>query len=380
MQVADPLKFFKFYNVYFTDEADENAKATCPFCNKASHFFASKKTLCWDCKSCGESGNEYTFIAKIFERAETKLTPALRKQLALERKLPEKAFIRPLAFWNQKYIIPYFNEFDKLCNLGLYTFGKPLLKTPKIPLAIFNLEKLYDIAKQNDPIYLCEGEWDAIALEFLISELEKPGIILGMPGAGTFKLDWIDYFHNKIVYVCYDKDTAGLKGQCKIRDFVEPVAQEIKYIHWPSNYDEGFDVRDLVQIGVKSELNYAYVSLHSFLKYEHPLDAKSDTIVKKNDEPVKVDEVEDYISYEEVIDEFRKWLEIDEDFENAIKLTLATVISTKIPGPDPLWLFLVGPPGCGKSAILTSLKESKKWTDFQSTLSSTALISGWVGK
>lgn len=36
--------------------------ATCPFCNKAQHFYINKTTQQWDCKKCGETGGIYKLL------------------------------------------------------------------------------------------------------------------------------------------------------------------------------------------------------------------------------------------------------------------------------------------------------------------------------
>lgn len=379
MKVVDPFALFKFHGVNVSEVKGNHGIANCPFCHKENHFFINSDNLCWDCKICLESGNEYGFINRIHEKVTSKFTYANYQALALERKLPVEAFISyDIGFFNRKYYLPYYNEFSKINNLGVYVPGKKLFKTPRLELVIFNLEKLYHIDNQDVPIYLCEGEWDAIALEYVLNKIGEKGVCLGLPSAGTFKLSWIDYFHGKTVYIVYDNDETGFKGQIKVSEYIGEIVKEIKYIHWPKDYAKGYDIRDLVQAGLSVDLDYTYYKLHSFLSPEHPLDKRSDDLKKKiTTEPTGIETV---VEYAEVIKEFKKYLDVDEDFEDAIKITLACAISPKIPGKNPLWIFLVGPPGCGKTEILTSLREAKTYTEFQSTISSTALISGWIGK
>lgn len=378
----DSLKLFEFYNIDINRESNGHVIGTCYFCGKKDHFYINIQTQCWDCKSCMKSGNAYGFLKEMHEISTKKINSKIINILKTDRRLPEEAFEDLEIGYNAgNFLIPYYNEFHKICNVGVYsTSTHKLIKSPTIPLTIFNLHELYNEEKQNDPVYICEGEWDAIALRWLLKRLQKPGIVIGMPGAGTFKLDWIDYFHNKVVYVCYDNDEAGFKGLIKVGEYIGPIVQEIKYINWPKNLKKGYDVRDLIVEQLKIHPNNAYLLLHSYLSDKHPLDIQGEELKKNTIDEPQVNTPQEIITYEEVIEAFRSWLDVDENFEDAIKLSLATVISTQIPGSDPLWLFLVGPPGCGKSAILSSLKEAKKYTDFQSTLSSTALISGWVGK
>ena len=56
-----------------------------------------------------------------------------------------------------------------------------------------------------------EGEFDAMLLE------SKGYVAISSTGgAGTFKDEWIKLLVGKDVYVCYDNDTAGIKGALKI--------------------------------------------------------------------------------------------------------------------------------------------------------------------
>ena len=79
------------------------------------------------------------------------------------------------------------------------------------------------------------------------------------------------------------------------------------------------------------------------------------------------------VSLEDVLATFKKWLELEEtDYIEAI---LATVVSNEIPG-DPVWLFVIGPPGASKTEILRSFKHLKNKVFITSKLTPQSLISG----
>ena len=72
---------------------------------------------------------------------------------------------------------------------------------------------------------------------------------------------------------------------------------------------------------------------------------------------------------------FAKWLILDET--EIIDVVLATIIANRLPG-DPIWLFMVAPPGGTKTEILRSLQTEEI---FQvSTLSEHSLVSGFRQK
>ncbi len=79
------------------------------------------------------------------------------------------------------------------------------------------------------------------------------------------------------------------------------------------------------------------------------------------------------VNLNRVLDTFKKWLELEEtDYIEAI---LATVLSNEIPG-DPVWLFVVGPPGASKTEVLRSLNRLKDRVYSTSKLTPQSLISG----
>lgn len=68
---------------------------------------------------------------------------------------------------------------------------------------------------------------------------------------------------------------------------------------------------------------------------------------------------------------FSKWLYIKDDL--FLPTVMAVALSIDLPG-DPLWLFLISPPGGSKTEILRSLRDEKVYT--VSTLTPHSLISG----
>ena len=79
------------------------------------------------------------------------------------------------------------------------------------------------------------------------------------------------------------------------------------------------------------------------------------------------------VSLEDVLATFKKWLELEEiDYIEAI---LATVVSNEIPG-DPVWLFVIGPPGVSKTEVLRSFKYLENKVFITSKLTAKSFISG----
>ena len=75
----------------------------------------------------------------------------------------------------------------------------------------------------------------------------------------------------------------------------------------------------------------------------------------------------------EVIKTFRKWLDLEET--DYIEVIIATILSNEIPG-DPVWLFVIGPPGASKTEVLRAFNSLKDKTYSLSKLTAQSLISG----
>ena len=61
---------------------------------------------------------------------------------------------------------------------------------------------------------------------------------------------------------------------------------------------------------------------------------------------------------------------------DGLAIMYATVLSIQLPG-DPIWMFIVGPPGCGKTLLLNSFRNSP-WAVYRSSITPKSLISGYV--
>ena len=121
----------------------------------------------------------------------------------------------------------------------------------------------------------------------------------------------------------------------------------MKFIHWPDDSGKGYDLRD-------------YCNEHKEMKSLKPLDnylrnfppgaegSKEETKEEKNKQVFKGKGLE----YKEIYKAFKSVFYMND--MTVLDVMYGTIIANRLDG-DPLWLFIVGPPGSLKSELLMTL-------------------------
>lgn len=375
--------------VFHADNGNERV-GDCPFCGKERHFYVNKDTTLYSCKRCSAEGNVYTFYQKMCEEAaKSKLD-----ELATDRALPVSALRRwGVGRLGKMFTIPVRSIKGSVADVRTYVIGRggvwSLKGTPGVGL--LGADGLSNIKRKNEPVFVCEGEWDAMALEFLLRKVGKPGIVVGVPGANTFKDAWRSWFSGRDVVLCYDNDVAGDDGSARASKKVAAYARSIRYLCWPDSLDEGFDVRDLVKKAItQKKLPQAWSLFVSLIKKTHRR-AESGAVSKIGvaADPARVVGAESSVDPErqtsskpakkvylkDIEREYGKRFLMTPDMMDSLKIMLSVVVSNAIPG-DPLWMFIVAPPGSGKTMLLNTLGGSDECV-FRSSVTPHSLVSGF---
>jgi hypothetical protein len=208
---TDFLKSFEVFGVDdFSDSGDGvNFHGTCPFSGKEKKFYVNKETGQWDSKVSGDSGNLYTFFSLFYSVCLEQTTPKDLGVLVDYKNLPLDAFIGKCALnpLTSEILIPTRNEAGKITDLGRWKPGsKMVVRTKNTKVGLKGVENLHG---NNFPVYVCEGEWDLFALEWLHKQMHYESVVLCVPGANTFKDHWVPHFQKRDVYLCYDNDASG---------------------------------------------------------------------------------------------------------------------------------------------------------------------------
>lgn len=361
----NPTLVFEQFGFIKERETEKDVNGTCPFCKKPGHFGIqiedpNKK---WHCFKCGRGGGFQGFLQTIVKEAK-EFKPQVA-DLAKSRGLSAETLeFLQVGFLNGKWIVPVFSSDEKtVLNIKIYD-GESFKNTAGCNAAMYGL---WTMPEDYDTIFLCEGEWDTMAMIEMLEE-ERTAVI-GVPGAGTIlKPEMIDLFMGKTVYLLYDNDAPGRAGNERSKRSLSPVAAELFEIKWPEAAGNGWDIRDVYTKDYKGDGRQALTWIKGHCE-----------LVRQNQ--VETPEMEgEYVPYTELYATFGKWFHLTDNKKHDQKSTdiydviFGMVFANRIPG-DPVWLYLIAPPGGFKTEPLLALSGGKL-IEIHESVTAPALISG----
>ncbi len=263
-------QFFEFFGLTLKSSRSE-LNGNCPFptCqNPVDHFYANSATGQWKCHRCAQSGNVFTFMRKLHEAHLSLMQKEDYKWLRQQRPGISTSSFRKYQvtrFGPSTVAVPSFPLGDtaKISSLPLWReltnkgeLERKFLNPPTLKVSLFGLQ--FVNPKKRKPIYICEGQWDAMALDTLTSQipsdkdaniaLRETIDIIAVAGASGFPRQYLSLLDARDVYVLYDNDDAGIAGTDRLRHLISEasvIPLSIHRLDWPSTLPEGFDIRDL---------------------------------------------------------------------------------------------------------------------------------------
>jgi hypothetical protein len=395
----EKLDVFRFFGMDFAESGKDNIIGDCLFCGKEKHTFVERYKGLWDCKVCGRQGDISDFLTEIYRGIKEGTTEFSILKLAQYRRLPVEAFNNwELAFHpdNSTYFFPL-RQFDgKITNLLYYRIGEKMRSLPNCDLGIYGLyELLHNVETKSYPVFIHEGIFNAIATNWLLKATDNKGICVATQGSNSFKADYVPYFAGKKIVWCLDNDGAGINGVERGHKILEPVAKKPDYsITWPEEFPPGYDTNDFISAYAIENPREGFDKFSKLLlEWSNWAVIKSNT-VHANGQPKQTNANRSFdssnidsdlppkgvITIPDMVKQYERFLDLNEYLIDTIKLCFATTLSIRIPGGSPVWLFIQGPPGSGKTEIITTFKKCEEYAYYQSNIRRNALVSGMPGQ
>ncbi len=370
------IKAYFHHGVIVSRQTGEELICNCVLCDKENHLYINQTNGKFSCKHCGKAGALPQFLAEIFPRyAQAFLNdPNAQRQLVDDRGIRKSTFRR----WNvglhgDCYTIPVETP-QGVTDLRWYQLGKKEKACPGADLGLAGSAALPDPNRQKEPVYILEGAWDAMVMDEILHLMKLEGIVLEMPGAEVFKREWVSMFQGRDAVCLLDHDDAGRRGSERIQQLLSGTVKKIQFLRWPElkSFHTGFDVRDLY-----TRYDYDPAKTLKFIQKYLGTDPPGHSGARATTKSLVGAELNGIgLPAEDVVKEYRKWLHMP-DVES-IDVVFGAVFANRLQG-DPLWLFLVAPPGASKSALLMAL-DSAPLIMTTSSLTPHALISGSHGQ
>jgi len=379
------IKGFAQHGVELEDGQGGNAKGTCPFCGKEKKITVSEKTGVWRCFSCNRKGNFDQFLGERSELYREAFVGSVVRTLARHRGLKPSTFKAWGVGWSpakEFYSIPMQgNPTETVTDIHRY-----FLRLKKGPGTSGGRHSFIAPLKMTGlgPLYICEGEWDGMAMwECLRVEKEK-GDVLALPGAGNMPKHLTDILKGRHVVVLSDNDEPGRRGAYRLLGLIEGSARGVKWLKWPDGLPEGYDFRDFYlenrQNNRKTMPRLRKLYVDEPPECEQTPDTPGKASVKAVSARMKagVEEKAELVGKRQTITRddaakrYRKWLHLRND--EPLDVIFGVMMANRLDG-DPLWMFIVAPSGGAKSELLMSLSESPL-TIARTSITQHTLISG----
>lgn len=361
----DAYEFLGFVEV---DRVGDEAVGDCVFCGGKKKLYINVSTGLFDCKKCQLSGNHIIFLTEFHSRQEKPDLTRLAEHRSLPVSVLEEADIRK---YDGMYLIPMKSENGNVMTLQSFRLTEKikLMNLAGIDNNLWGLQHLND---RVDTIVVCEGFWDGLACKVLTKDIPEIAV-LSPPGAGTWKVKWNKHLRGKNVILIYDNDDAGRKGLARTWELLSTgsgLPSKLQYLAYPENFAEDKDLRDLYILGItwKQILELLASRPQWYAASDQPSQVGNLTERYEGERP----------AFEEVLQMYGRWLMMTDEHVVMLKIIYAIILTTQMSG-DPLWMYLIGSPGAGKTELLMSTSSCAE-VKAVSSVSPHSLVSGWGGQ
>jgi len=369
-------RIFSEHGVILEPAGDDQFIGVTPFApGERKKFYVHRTKGLWDCKVSGRKGSIQCFFREKgrINHERLKILKVPLKELADNRGLPTSALLAWGVGWDgYQYTLPA-QACGRTYDLRRYRIGQGSRSTTGASASISGPLGLD--WSSHEVIWLCEGEWDGMAMWTILRDTNTKGIAVSVPGAGVLPPHAIPFFRGKKVRVLFDHDQAGEQGSRRVQKILSGVADEVTYIHWEGDRPDGYDLRDLYcdSKHPKDALDKIYTLLHE----SPPGMGGGDGQPGSTNKLLTLEEelaglTGKGASHLTTVNCYRTHLYLPDS--GLLDIIFGTLLANRIEG-DPVWTLLVAPPGGTKTELLRSLAGSPL-VYFLSTLTPRTLASG----
>lgn len=236
----------------FLGKSGDEVYCICPYCGRGKkHFSFNISKMVFHCFGCDASGSFFDLQEQLAVDLAEGLNEKELRKLSKDRRLPTDAFEGfDVGFTGRFYTFPVRDSEGRIHNVLRYKIGDKPKCAPACRMGLLGVQHLADKSRQNEPAYLVEGLGDVVAFEWLRKKAHKPGVVLGMLGAGLLPDNCIDLFRGREVFVAQDNDEAGARGEARIAAKLTNVASELRFYRWGEDDFLGKDMRDVTTDGL----------------------------------------------------------------------------------------------------------------------------------
>lgn len=371
---------YRFHGLDLREDVGGQLRCDCPFCGKDKHFYVAgtgEKKGMWTCKFCQSGsnkggGNLFTFLHLLIDHGRGVTTDADYKELWKKKRIPPASaklaglVKSPIT---QEWLFPTLNASESVINVHKWWEAKnKLYGTPTANVGLLGLQWLSP-ASDGKVLWLAEGHWDYVVMLYLIRKLgiEDSVEVLGVPGAGGFKEEWLKYLSGRtLVNLAFDNDhprtlpsgkvvQPGRDGMIRLirmaTEQLEPSELPMfQTIYWPEESAHGFDIRDHY---IANQIPEDCFSLLDSYLSEPPAEAtegitQSSSSGEPKAPPLEPIPSDDWDTFTGLLKENGMYL--TPSLIQTFATMMAVSVSTNLED-DPLWLYVNGPPSSGKSTL-----------------------------
>lgn len=239
----------------FSAGTSEEARGQCPFCqHDGEKFYVNEESGQFHCKHCPAHGGKFDFITMWYD-ALPETPDDLYRELGRDRRGIPISILKKFGLtWHPGWgcwLIPFWGKVKernktrrKILTVQKYFPGAEESKKMLwgYSVSLYNADRLP--ADKSRTVYLCEGPFDAIALDWRFGNKRgRYGIVAAATG---FQKGWAEQLRDRHVITLFDNDEGGRDHRKAATTHLLNITDKLEHLKWPDSTVDGFDLSDWI--------------------------------------------------------------------------------------------------------------------------------------